>query len=99
MPNGSQETCYDNEATVYGWCGICDLNETDNCQNLSAEALWGFGRDSPHLSGASSLQPDKNWGWCDKTCFSRLGISTSAATMLQVAFVDVLSRGDCVRIT
>ena len=51
---------------------------------------------------ATLTMPDKNWGWCSKICAQpkrfRNSLQTAAASTLQVAYVNILAKKDCVGI-
>ena len=96
--NGTKIQCFDNDPDhLYGWCGVCDPEAVQGqagfCDPMSHQVYLS----EDDLKEATVTQHDKNWGWCSKSCLVRqINPEAAAATMLQVAFVNILAKRDCV---
>ena len=95
--NGTSQNCFDVDVHS-GWCGVCDPNATEghrgHCHQIQGNA-WNDNEEE-----ATITTPDKNWGWCSSICVQpkrfRHSLHEAAASKLQVAFVNILGKKDCV---
>lgn len=98
--NGTRQICYDNDNTLFGWCGVCLANakpgEEGYCPEMT-EGTWNLmDTSSDLLKEATKVKPTEKWGWCHENCWAKHYINVAAAPMLQVAHVDILSANECV---
>ena len=93
--NGTSQNCFDND-NYSGWCGVCDPKAKKG-QRGHCTPIQG---DSENENEATLTMPDKNWGWCSNICMDpkrfRHSMQQAAASKLQVAYVNILAKQDCV---
>ena len=96
--NGTSQNCFDVDVHS-GWCGVCDPNAAEgqrgHCRPIQGDNSWNDNEEE-----ATMTTPDKNWGWCSSICVQpkrfRHSLHEATATKLQVAFVNILRKKDCV---
>ena len=99
--NGTKQHCFDNDNSIYGWCGVCNekakSGEPGYCPEIT-QGSWGKELNDEKLKEATIAKPDQNWGWCGQHCWTRHFRQTQNSVFLQVAHVDILDEKDCVSI-
>ena len=92
--NGTKVNCFDNDPDqCYGWCGVCDPKAEKGQPGFCHP---NFQDENDDLNEATETKPDKNWGWCSKSCLLRQVSNGAMTNKLQVAFVNILAKIDCV---
>ena len=100
MENGTRQTCYDNDNSIYGWCGVCDPTASEGQEGFCPEdthRTWGMYLSEEATKEAVRVKPDDKWGWCDKQCWAKHFAQSAISSNLQVAHVNILGKESCVR--
>ena len=99
--NGTKINCYDNDPNEFGWCGVCDPEAEKGQPGFCEQKIRGQNvYDDYELNEVTETKPDKSWGWCSRSCLLRQipdpEFQTGRKANLQVGFVNILAKKDCV---